>query len=230
MRNVVITGANRGIGLALTKEFLGQGDTVHACCRAPEAATELRALEGAAAGRLVIHRLDVTDDRQVEELGAYFDAQALDLLINNAGVYGDDGQLESLDFGEIERVFRINALAPLRIGKRLLGSLERGSSPKIVNITSKMGSVAENTSGNHYAYRASKAALNMLTKSLAIDLAQKKIIAVVMHPGWVRTDMGGSDAPLLPEESARGIRMVLERLAPEESGSFFQFDGTTIPW
>ncbi|HWT29227.1 MAG TPA: SDR family oxidoreductase, partial [Methylophilaceae bacterium] len=155
----------------------------------------------------------------------------IDVLINNAGVYpmGKEA-FGNVDYQAWAETFRINSMAPLKMAEAFIDQLLLGKDRKIINITSKMGSIDDNTSGHHYLYRSSKTALNMVTKSLAIDLAPKGIVAIVMHPGWVQTDMGGSSAPTTIPQSISGMRSVIAHLTPADAGKFYAFDGKEIPW
>lgn len=222
--DVLITGANRGIGLELARQLSERGDRVVATCRNPDAATELAALDVEVAG------LDVTDLDAMARLVASLQDRPLDILINNAGIGGRGRGLGGLDFERIERCWRTNSLAPLRLTEALLPRLRAGRRKLIVNMTSRMGSIADNGSGGSYGYRASKAALNMFARSLAIDLAPEGFTCVVLHPGWVQTDMGGPGAPTATAESVRGLVSVIDRVGQSETGMFFDHTGAEVPW
>ncbi|MDF2097049.1 SDR family oxidoreductase [Aquibaculum arenosum] len=226
MPSVVLTGANRGIGLALTRGFLAEGWQVHACCRHPEKATKLRALEG----DLSLHRLEVTDALQVSALARSLADQPVDLLINNAGARGARGGLGAVDYDDWARVMAVNVMGPLRMAEQFAPLVALSEQRLIVNVSSVMGSIARNSGGDDYLYRSSKAALNMVTRSLAVDLAAQEITVVSVHPGWVSTDMGGASAPLTADSSAADLRRLFERLQPADSGGFFDHDGSVIPW
>jgi len=219
---VLITGTNRGIGLELARQYAAEGWRVHACSRKGDAGTRK-----GAAGDVRSHKLDVTNDADLRALVSALDGEPIDLLVNNAGVGGDD---ESMDPTGWLSVFAVNSVAPMRVAEALLPNLERGKGRRIVSITSRMGSIADNSSGGSYAYRSSKAALNAAMKSLAIDWKSKNLIVAVMHPGWVKTDMGGAGAPLSTKTSAEGLRRVIAGLKASDSGSFFNYDGSQIPW
>jgi NAD(P)-dependent dehydrogenase (short-subunit alcohol dehydrogenase family) len=223
---VLITGANRGIGLTFARSYAADGWRVHACCRAPERAGDLKGL----AGDIEIHRCDVTDKTQVASLARALDYEPIDLLINNAGVIGNRRGLGEIDYETWIEVLKVNTLAPLRVAEHFLPHLGSGQQKKIVTISSRMGSIVENTSGGHYLYRSSKAALNMVMKSLAVDVADKGLTVVVMHPGWVRTDMGGPDALIDTEESVAGMRRVIDGLTPADNGKFYNYDGQEFGW
>jgi NAD(P)-dependent dehydrogenase (short-subunit alcohol dehydrogenase family) len=156
--------------------------------------------------------------------------QPLDVLINNAGVYGKEGSLTELDYESLADTFAVNTLGPLRLTAALLPALRRGSARRIIHITSKMGSISDNGMGGSYAYRLSKAAMNMAMRNMHVDLQGEGFVTIAMHPGWVRTDMGGPQAPLRPEESVRGMLNVIDRLKAEDGGRFFSHEGQEIPW
>ncbi|GIW72711.1 MAG: short-chain dehydrogenase [Planctomycetota bacterium] len=231
---LLLTGANRGLGLEFVRQYLEEGGwRIHACCRRPEAAAELAALaQQAGPERLLVHGLDVADFGRIEALAEALRGEPIDLLLNNAGVLRDRdfGGFGTTDYEAFADSFRINAMAPLKMAEAFVEHVARSERRLIVNITSRMGSIADNTSGGFYTYRASKAALNMVTRSMALDLAPRGITCVVLHPGWVRTDMGGQGAPLAPRESIAGMRRVIAALGPEQSGRFFAYDGSEIPW
>ena len=230
--NILITGANRGIGLEMVRQYAASGvPRVHACCRAPQRASELRRVEGDAGGRVVIHQLDVVDTRQIEALAQELSSEAIDLLVNNAGVYGgpDDGLAHVSEAAWLD-VLRVNTVAPLKVSSAFLPQVAASRRRIIASVSSKMGSLDDNTSGGYYAYRSSKAALNMVMKNLSIELRDRGITCVSLNPGWVRTDMGGSAAPLSPEQSVRGLRKVLDAVTLDDSGKFFSHDGAEVAW
>ena len=229
MATVVITGANRGIGLEFARQYAADGWRVHACCRAPERAAELVAALKGRDG--VVHRLDVTDQAQLHDLAGAIDDEPVDVLVNNAGAGGGDAQaFGTVDYGAWERTIRTNVFGPYRVAEALADRVAAGSRRVIANISSRMGSIGDNGSGGSYVYRSSKTALNMVVVNLAHDLAGHDIAVLALHPGWVRTDMGGSNAPVAPEESVGGMRALIERAGPAESGRFFNYDGTPLPW
>lgn len=231
MPTILITGAGRGLGLELTRQFSADGWTVLATCRKPENATDLKGVEADAKGSVTIHRLDVTDLEQIQALSKELKDRPIDILMNNAGVYGPTGGGPGdVDESAWTDVLKVNTFAPLRMADAFLENVARGDRRIIATMTSKMGSIDDNTSGRHYPYRTSKAAVNMVMKGLAVDLRSRGIISVVLHPGWVRTAMGGRSAPLSAEESVRGLKAVLGRLTPAQSGRFLAWDGTEVPW
>jgi NAD(P)-dependent dehydrogenase (short-subunit alcohol dehydrogenase family) len=175
-------------------------------------------------------RLDVSDERNIEALAAQLNGQPIDILINNAGVGGEGRSIAGLEAAELQRVMMINAIAPILVTKQLLPNLRAGRRRIIVNITSQLGSIASNNGGSSYSYRGSKAALNMLTVSLANELAPDGFTCVAVHPGWVRTAMGGENAPISPQQSAKHLLDLIERLTPADNGSFLNHDGGPLPW
>ncbi len=229
MPTVLITGANRGIGLALARGYAAEGWRVRACCRHPDKAKDLKALKEGSGGRVAIHRLDVTDGLKVANLSRRLAKEAIDLLINNAGVSGPGGFGET-DFDRWQPVLAVNTFAPLRMAERFVEQVARSERKLIVNISSKMGSIGANVSSNSITYRASKTALNQVSKCLSVALAPRGITVILFHPGWVSTDMGGSKAPVTPEDSAAGIRAVIEGATAADNGRFFNYDGAELPW
>jgi NAD(P)-dependent dehydrogenase (short-subunit alcohol dehydrogenase family) len=226
MPTVLITGANRGIGLEFARSFAAEGWTVHACCRQPDKARALKDL----AGEVTVHHLDVTDGLQVAGLARELAGDPVDILLNNAGIYGSRAGFGETDYDVWPQVFQANVMAPLRLAERFVEQVARSERRLIVNISSNMGSIAGNSSGGGYVYRSSKAALNMVAKSLSIDLAGRGITVVSFHPGWVQTDMGGANAAVTTGESVAGMRAVIERLTSADSGRFFSYDGAELPW
>lgn len=223
---VLLTGANRGIGLEFAKSFAADGWRVHACARNTEKARELRALEG----DVVSHKLDVTNGLKVAGLARELADEKVDLLINNAGVRGARAAFGETDYDDWAQVLQVNALAPLRMVERFVGLIEKSERRLVVNISSVMGSIGRTSSGGDYVYRSSKAALNMVTKTLANDLAARAITVISFHPGWVRTDMGGPGASISEAESVAGMRRKIDALTAADSGRFFNYDGTPIEW
>lgn len=230
--NAVVTGANRGIGLELVRQLLARGDHVDACARKPEEATALRAL---AAPRLRVHPLDVTDAASVRALATALGDTPVDLLFNVAGVYGGAVQslaqmAEDLTLADVTRTYDVNATGALRVAVALLPHVRRGTGKKLVHVTSGMGSIADNGSGGYYAYRMSKAALNMMSRSLAVDLRGEGILSCVINPGWVQTDMGGRSAPTPVADSVRGILATVDAATLADSGEFLNWKGNRYPW
>jgi NAD(P)-dependent dehydrogenase (short-subunit alcohol dehydrogenase family) len=236
MPKILITGANRGLGL--TGRSSEAGWSVHACCRNPGAATDLAAI--ASDGAVTVHALDVADFSATKQLAQELDGEAIDVLLNNAGIMmpsqatfnrSDTSQsLGHLDFEGWLEVLRINLLAPAHMAECFADQVARSDRKIIANTSSIMGSIEGNDSGGWYAYRTSKAAVNMLTRNLAHDLKDRGITAVSLHPGWVRTEMGGPTAALSPEESVAGLFTVLTTLTPAQSGRFIAWNGNEVAW
>ncbi len=237
MRTVFITGANRGLGLEFVKQYVSQGDVVHACCRRPGGAAELKALEKANRATLHVHALDVTRTEAVQRLAGALAETAIDIVINNAGVFGPKAEGEKdlrQSFGHIDeeivgKVMRINAVAPLVVAQAFADHVARSVEKRMVAISSSLGSIAE-TSGGHYAYRMSKAALNMAMATVAKDLAPRGITVQVFCPGWVQTEMGGANAPQTVDASVRGLRQMIQAAMIPGAARFQSFDGTSVPW
>jgi NAD(P)-dependent dehydrogenase (short-subunit alcohol dehydrogenase family) len=228
---LLVTGANRGLGLEFARQYAGDGWKVYAACRDPGKADALGRLAIGSSGRVEVLAIDVADGQSVRAAAEKLAGVPIDVLVNNAGVGSPKGQkLGNLDYAAWARVLETNTLGPLRVTEAFLPNLERGGGKKAVTITSKMGSIDDNDSGGSYAYRTSKTAVNMAVKSLSIDLAPRGITCIVVHPGWVRTDMGGPSGLISPEESISGIRRLIARLSTADSGKFFNYDGKPIPW
>jgi NAD(P)-dependent dehydrogenase (short-subunit alcohol dehydrogenase family) len=222
--NVLITGANRGIGLALARLFQGRGDRVIAACR--QESPELVELIGKGAGRLEAG-VDVTSDASVRALGERLAGEAIDVLVLNAGILrGDD--LDGVRLEEVEAQLAVNALGPLRVVQAIKPRLRRGA--KIAAITSRMGSMGDNGSGGYYGYRMSKAALNAMAVSLARDLRVAGIAVAILHPGFVRTEMTGGSGNVTPEQSARQLIERIDGLTLDKSGTFWHANGEVLPW
>ncbi|MBS0484842.1 MAG: SDR family oxidoreductase [Proteobacteria bacterium] len=231
MKTLLITGANRGIGLEFVRQYAAEGWRVFACCRKPAAADLLNRLINQFPDRIQAHALDVTDHQQIEQLAQTLTGQPIDLLINNAGVYPPDrgDAFGKTDYAAWQHAFEVNTMAPLKMTEAFIKQVARSALKTIVTITSKMGSVADNRGGG-YIYRSSKSGVNIVVKSLSIDLNPQKIIAVVLHPGWVKTDMGGPGALITTEQSVTGMRRVIGNLTLQDSGKFYAFDGQIVPW
>jgi NAD(P)-dependent dehydrogenase (short-subunit alcohol dehydrogenase family) len=232
MKRVLITGSNRGIGLALTRENLVRGDRVFATCRHPDEADGLHALAEEHGERLTILRLDVRDEETIEASVEAIQAaeDGLELLINNAGISPSGERLGRLDAETMLHTFHVNAVGPMMVTKATLDLLRGGDDARIINISSRLGSLTHKSSGGRYSYSSSKAALNMLTRALAFDLRSDGIAVLSVHPGWVRTDMGGSSAPVEPAESARGILQVADELTMSDTGEFYTYRGREVAW
>lgn len=223
-KSVLITGANRGLGLEFARQLHAAGAKVIGTARRPESADELKALG------VRVEQLDVTDPESVAALAAQLEGVPLDVLLNNAGIFPNRGSFEGEDPAEALRVFDVNTIGPLRVTQALLPNLRGGDRKLVMNMSSGLGSITNNGRGSSAAYRSSKSALNMLTKTMAMDLNSEGFIFVAMSPGWVRTDMGGESAQLSPEESVRGMLGVLAPLTPADSGKYMSHDGDELPW
>jgi NAD(P)-dependent dehydrogenase (short-subunit alcohol dehydrogenase family) len=231
MPSTLITGANRGIGLEFARQYLGDGWQVYAACRNPNSASELRRLANASGDKLRILALNVTEPASIKAAAAELDGQTIDLLLNNAGVGGARGQtIGNIDYGAWARILDVNTMGPMRVSEAFVDHVARSKRKLIVTLTSGMGSIADNTSGGSISYRSSKAAVNMVMRSLAIDLAPRGVTCVVVNPGWVRTDMGGPHATMTPAESVTRLRQLIETLGPAQSGKFFNYDGREYLW
>jgi NAD(P)-dependent dehydrogenase (short-subunit alcohol dehydrogenase family) len=231
MPSTLITGANRGLGFEFARQYSADGWQVYAACRNPQSASELRRLADASDDKLQILALDVIDPVSVQAAAAKLDGQTIDLLLNNAGIGGPRGQgVGNIDYEAWAKVLDVNTMDPLRVSEAFVDHVAQSERKLIVTITSGMGSLADNTSGGAYAYRSSKAAVNMVMRSLAIDLAPRGIACVVINPGWVLTDMGGPHATLTTAESVKKLRRLIETLGPGQSGKFFNYDGREYAW
>ena len=227
---LVVTGANRGLGLGLARASAARGDDVWATARRPAEATELADLARASHGRVHVHAVDVRDDAQVVAFAAALGAAPVDVLVNNAGVAGKwRGGLADFDAAEALASFDTNALGAIRMTRALLANLSAARG-KVVNMTSLMGSIADNGSGRAYAYRMAKVALNMATRNLAHDLRAFGGVAVALHPGWVKTDMGGAGATEEIADAVGRILASIDRFGAAESGRFFHAKGQELPW
>jgi NAD(P)-dependent dehydrogenase (short-subunit alcohol dehydrogenase family) len=229
MPSILITGANRGLGLEFAKQYAANGYRVFATARTPQKATELAALAKANSS-VSIHTLDVGDPQSIAALVRELAGQPLDILLCNAGIGGPKQQsLGKIDYAGMLDTLAVNGVAPLRLAEAFLDNVAKSDRKLIAAITSGMGSIAD-SGGGYYAYRASKAALNMLMHNLAVDVKERGIIAVVINPGWVQTDMGGRSAPTPVADSIAAMRKVFDGLTLEDSGKFMDYRGGTWPW
>ena len=227
MPTCLITGANRGLGLEFARQYLEAGWKVIATCRKPSEAEHLQTLQG----DIEILALDVSDFASIETLGRTLERTPIDLLLNNAGIYGPRGlTYDRVDYESWIEVMRTDAMAQLKVSATFVENVARSDQKKIVAMTSNMGSIGDNTSGGSYMYRSSKAALNAVMKSLSIDLRDRDVIVTVIHPGWVRTEMGGAGALIEASESVAGVRAVIDKLTPEDSGQFLRYNGAALTW
>jgi len=225
-RTALITGANRGIGLEYCRQLQAAGWSVIGTARKPDEAAELEALG------VRVEALDVTDSASVSALAQRLKGVAIDLLINNAGIgtSSRSGKISEFEPDSVEQVLAVNLIGPMRVTQALLPNLHAGKGRTVVSISSRLGSVELNTNGGYYGYRESKAGLNMFMRSLAMELKGDGFVCVAMSPGWVRTDMGGPQATLSAEESVGGMLKVIAGLMPEDTGTYFSYDGQRLPW
>ena len=225
---VLITGANRGLGLEFVQQYSQQGFSVLACSREPSDANELKALQKKNSS-IEIFQLNVGDLDEIKALSNTLKNITIDILINNAGIYRS-GEFGSLDPEAWIESFKINTIAPYILIEAFLNQIMRSNLKKIISITSKMGSIDDNNSGGSYIYRTSKTALNSMMKSLTHDLASKGISTLTLHPGWVRTDMGGSNAWINTPESVTGMIKQIDKLSEKNSGQYIDYSGKIIKW
>lgn len=222
--SVLITGANRGLGLEFARQYAADGWKVIGTARTPEQADELNALS------VEVAQLDIANQASVDALVKSLEGRPIDLLINNAGIFPRVNKIEEVNIDDYSRTIAVNTLGPVRVTRALLPNLRRGNKKTIVNITSRLGSIALNDYGAFYGYRESKAALNMFTKTLAVELDSEGFTCLTIHPGWVKTDMGGQSASLTPEESISGMRAVIQKLGPADTGTYWSTSGEQVPW
>ena len=226
MATILITGANRGLGLEFTRQYAAEGATVIACCRNPAKAQALKAI----VGNVTIKPLDVADSASVDRLAADLKGTPIDILIANAGVFGPEKQeADESDYEGFIETFRVNSVAPLMVAQAFKDNLLRGKDKKLVVLTSKMGSISD-SSGGTLAYRASKAALNMIMHGVAQAWEKDGIAVCILHPGWVQTDMGGPGALITPQHSIEGMKEQIAKLTLKTSGHFIDYKGRSISW
>ncbi len=230
MKSILLTGANRGLGLEFVRQYARLGWNVFACCRHPEQSEALKRLTSTHKN-LSLYALDVSNPEQIIALSKKLSDTPIDVLLNNAGYYGhESNRLGHIDKADWMRVFEVNTIAPLQMAEAFMTQLKKGRCKIIATISSKMGSIKDNNSGSMYAYRSSKTALNQVMKSLSIDLAEQGIKVAIFHPGWVKTDMGGPNALQTPEQSVQSLMSIINGLTLEKSGKFINYDGTELPW
>ena len=224
MGKCIITGANRGLGLEFARQYREAGWQVIGTARNPDDAKELNALD------VTVLSLDVSDGQSVARLAAELDGEPIDMLINNAGIMHTLNTLPDAEVTAVGQVLDVNILGPIRITQALLPNLAAGDAKTIVNISSGLSSISRNTDGQFYGYRESKAALNMFTRTLGHELREQGFIVVALDPGWVQTDLGGPEAPTTAEQSVSGMRSVIAELTVEDTGTFKNSRGETVPW
>jgi NAD(P)-dependent dehydrogenase (short-subunit alcohol dehydrogenase family) len=225
---VLITGTSRGLGLEFTKQYAEAGWQVYACCRSPEKSLALQSLVKTHSN-IIPTALDVMHFDEIDRVASQLSGVTIDLLINNAGVY-PESRLGDVDYQDWERAFKINGIAPFKMIDAFLPNIMSSQLKKVATLSSKMGSIDDNGSGGSYIYRSTKTAVNMVMKSLSIDLSNHGIAIVTLHPGWVQTDMGGPNGLISAQTSVRGLRDVIEQLSMETTGKFIAFDGKEIAW
>lgn len=228
MATVLITGTNKGVGLELTKLYAGRGDTVLACCRDPESATELSAVPG----DVEVHGVVVGDDASVKTLSGALGDRPVDLLINNAGTVGPEVEAQTayaMDFDAWADAHNVNTMGPVRVMQAVMDNLKAAEAAKVMTVTSQMGALSLDVVMAH-AYSASKAAVNKFMRLAAIDLKKDGIAVGLVHPGWVRTDMGGPNAEISAAESAEGVAAVCDQLSLDNSGGFWKWTGEVHDW
>ena len=230
MATYFITGCNRGLGLEMAQQLLQRGERVIATCRDIATASDLTELALRSQGLSLIE-MDMASLASMTEAVALLNEEPVDVFINNAGIYGPrDANFGNIDGDDMAQVLRVNAIAPLQLTQLLIPSLRSGEGKKLAFVSSKMGSIADNGRGGSYIYRCSKTALNSVVKTLAVDLADEGFVAAALHPGWVRTDMGGPNGLIDAEESVSGMLKVIDALGPAETGQFINYDGSAIAW
>ncbi|MBT8125324.1 MAG: SDR family oxidoreductase [Gammaproteobacteria bacterium] len=231
MQSILITGCNRGLGLEWVRLYAQQGWQVFATCRNPNKANELHSI-AKKYNNVIIYQLDVTNHNETVALAKELSVYAIDILINNAGVYLDknNSSIGSLDYKSWEETFRVNTLGPIRVSEAFLQHITASEKRLIVNISSHMGSIADIQTTGSYYYRSSKAALNAAMKSLSIELRSKNIGVLLLHPGWVQTDLGGKNATLTTKQSVLSMHDVIEQFSIEKTGKFIRYDGFLMPW
>ncbi len=227
MKTALITGSSRGLGLGLCREFLDLGWNVIAVSRSPEKSDDLKSLRKKYADKLSLLALDISTVDGLKKLKSAA-PQQIDLLINNAGLFHKEESFETLNPDHFAETLHVNTATPIYVVQTLLTQLKKSPTPILVNMSSLMGSIADDEAGGSYSYRISKTALNMFTKNFALEF--RNFIVISMHPGWVKTDMGTSKAPLEPEYSTQNMARVISNLKPADTGKFFDFSGKIIPW
>lgn len=227
MPTVMITGSNRGIGLELVRQYADDGWKVIATCRSPIGVGELATLDG----DIEVHGLDVSDQYQINRLAKDLHGVPIDVLINSAGIFGPkEYSLDEIDYQEWMKVFDVNVFSPLKVSLAFAENIASSDQKKLITISSIMGSIADNTSGGNTIYRTSKAAVNSVMRGLAADFLEQSIAVRVLHPGWVQTDMGGSNAAITPAQSVKGMRSVIDELSLKGTGTYINYDGKELPW
>ena len=236
MPTMLVTGASRGLGFELVRQYGAEGWRIYACCRNPAQADALNALAAQAAGATTVHTLDVGEPAQIDALAASLSGTPIDLLVNNAGQLGHSieeqapGAFGTIDYESWMQVHAINTMAPLMVAEAFVDHVAASEMKLLFFMSTHMSSITDLAEGKFYPYRSSKAALNLLVKALSIDLAPRGVRTLAVHPGWVSTDMGSAAAPVTPPQSIAGIRQVVAAYGDGQTGRFFQYDGKELPW
>ena len=230
MTNVVITGANRGLGLGFVKNYLGKNIDVVSTTRDLKSSKELLALKEKFPNNLEIFELDLLKESAGDTLANFLGERPIDILINNAGVGSANQHFEAVSPKPWLEVLTVNLIAPLMVTQSIIDNVKKGVAKKIYFLSSQLGSIEDNTSGGMYIYRSSKTGLNQVVKSLSVDLKPQGITVVSLHPGWVKTDMGGPNAPVSIDESIEGMTQVIHTTDIRDTGRFLNYDGKELPW
>ena len=230
MTNVLVTGANRGLGLGFVKHYLGKNVKVVSTTRDLKSSKELLAIKERFPNNLEIFELDLLKESAGYTLANFLGDKPIDILINNAGVGSSNQHLQAVSPKPWLEMLKVNLIAPLMVTQSIIDNVKKGSDKKIYFLSSQLGSIADNTSGGMYMYRSSKTGLNQVVKSLSVDLKPQGITVVSLHPGWVKTDMGGPNAPVSIDESIGGIMQVIDATDIRDTGRFLNYDGKELPW
>ena len=230
MATILVTGANRGLGIEFVEQYLNEGNDVIATYRNENSSMDLIEM-GNERSNLKLLQLDVSSNKSLNSFAENLGDSPIDIFINNAGVYGP----RNSSFGNVDEenwipAIKINAIAPILLTQLIIKNIRSGADKKLIYITSKMGSIDDNKGGGAYVYRSSKTALNAVVKSLSVDLENEDIVVALIHPGWVKTDMGGPNALIDKETSVRGMTEVISNLDISSTGNFYNYDGSIIPW
>ena len=230
MKNILITGANRGLGLGFAKKCLKKNVHVLATVRDIKGSKELLALKERFPDNLEIFELDLLKKKAGYTLANFLGDRPIDVLINNAGVGSTNQHFRAVSPKPWLEVLKVNLIAPLIVTQAIIDNVKKGSDKKIYFLSSQLGSIADNTSGGMYIYRSSKTGLNQVVKSLSVDLKAQGITVVSLHPGWVKTDMGGPNAPVSIDESIEGMMQIIDSTDIRDTGRFLNYDGKELPW
>lgn len=230
-KTILVTGANRGIGLEIVKQYAKLGCTVYACCRDPDHAVELQKLQQLHQS-IFIHQLDVSNEENINNLSEQLKDKTIDVLFNNAGVAGQDNSIGNITSKDLMSTFKINTMGPILLAQAMIGPIAKSKSKIIVNMSSYLSSIESNRDSSWlwFSYRVSKSGLNAATRTFANSLKPKGIVVISLDPGWVQTDMGGKNAEITTEECVLGLMKTLEKLSLKDSGNFIRYNGDHVPW